>query len=206
MFSMFLCGSSLNEISKKFSFEAVRSQNGFGTEVKEISITNYKDFLEFGRQNRDEFFSKVEKIGCSAKSDETANKMELKIGDVFSASKQITDSVVRAFAELSGDYNPIHLDEEFAKTTRFGRRIAHGMISGALISAVLGYELKDRKIVYLSQTLKFTAPVFIDDTVTATATVTSIREDKPIVTIETVCTKQSGETVVQGEAAIMILD
>ena len=135
-----------------------------------------------------------------------SNKMELKIGDTFSTTKQITDSVVHAFAELSGDYNPIHLDEEFARNTRFGRRIAHGMISGALISAVLGYELKDRKIVYLSQTMKFVAPVFIDDTVTATATVTNIREDKPIVTIETVCTKQSGEMVVKGEAAIMILD
>jgi acyl dehydratase len=132
--------------------------------------------------------------------------MDLKIGDKFSTEKQITDRVVRAFAELSGDFNPIHLDEEFAKTTRFGRRIAHGMISGALISAVLGYEFKERKIVYLSQTMKFVAPVFIDDTVTATATVTHIREDKPIVTLETVCTKQNGETVVEGEAAVMILD
>jgi acyl dehydratase len=132
--------------------------------------------------------------------------MELKIGDKFSTTKQITDAVVRAFAEFSGDYNPIHLDDDFAKNTRFGRRIAHGMISGALISAVLGYELKDRKIVYLSQTLKFTAPVFIDDTVTATATVINIRQDKPVVTVETVCTNQSGETVVKGEAAIMVLD
>jgi 3-hydroxybutyryl-CoA dehydratase len=106
---------------------------------------------------------------------------------------------------VSGDYNPIHLDEEFAKTTRFGRRIAHGMLSGAFISAVLGYELKERKIVYLSQTLKFTAPVFIGDTVTATATVTRIREDKPVVTIETVCTNQHGETLVTGEAAVMVL-
>jgi acyl dehydratase len=131
--------------------------------------------------------------------------MQLKVGDKFSASKQITDAVVRAFAELSGDYNPIHLDDEFAAKTRFGKRIAHGMISGALISAVLGYELKDRKIVYLSQTLKFTAPVYIDDTVTATATVTNIREDKPVVTVETICTNQNGETVVKGEAAIMVL-
>ncbi len=131
--------------------------------------------------------------------------MDLKIGDTFSTSKQITDSVVRAFAELSGDYNPIHLDEEFAAKTRFGKRIAHGMISGALISAVLGYEFKERKIVYLSQTMKFTAPVFLDDTVTATATVANIREDKGIVVLETVCTNQSGETVVKGEAVVMIL-
>ncbi len=132
--------------------------------------------------------------------------MDIKIGDKFSTSKQITDSVVRAFAELSGDYNPIHLDDEFAKRTQFGRRIAHGMISGALISAVLGYEFKERKVVYLSQTMKFVAPVFIDDTVTVTATVTNIREDKPIVTIETVCTNQNGETVVEGEAVVKILE
>ncbi len=131
--------------------------------------------------------------------------MDLKVGDKFSTTKQITDAVVRAFAELSGDYNPIHLDDEFAKTTMFGKRIAHGMISGALISAVLGYEFKERKVVYLSQTMKFTAPVFIDDTVTATATVTNIREDKPIVTIECICTNQNGETVVTGEGKIMLL-
>ncbi len=80
------------------------------------------------------------------------------------------------------------------------------MISGALISAVLGYEFKERKVVYLSQTMKFVAPVFIDDTVTATAAVVNIREDKPIVTIETVCTNQNGETVVEGEAVVKILE
>lgn len=131
--------------------------------------------------------------------------MDLNVGDKFSTTKQITDAVVRAFAELSGDYNPIHLDDEFAAKTQFGKRIAHGMISGALISAVLGYEFKERKVVYLSQTLKFTAPVFLDDTVTATATVTNIREDKPIVTLETVCANQDGKTVVKGEAVVMIL-
>lgn len=130
--------------------------------------------------------------------------MNIQIGDQFSTSKQITDAVVRAFAELSGDFNPIHIDEEFAKTTRFGKRIAHGMISGALLSAVLGYKFNERKILYLSQTMKFVAPVFIDDTVTATATVTNIREDKPIVTLETVCTNQNGETTLKGEAVVMI--
>jgi acyl dehydratase len=132
--------------------------------------------------------------------------MDLKVGDKFSTTKQITDSVVRAFAELSGDFNPIHLDEEFAKTTQFKKRIAHGMISGALMSAVLGNEFKGRTVIYLSQTIKFTAPVYIDDTVTATATISNIREDKPIVTIESVCTNQTGETVVTGEGKIMLLD
>lgn len=131
--------------------------------------------------------------------------MDLKIGDSFSTERHVTDELVRKFAAVSGDYNPIHLDEEFAKKTRFGRRIAHGMLSGAFISAVLGNEFKDRKIVYLSQTMKFTAPVYLGDTVTATAAVINIREDKGIVTLETVCTNQNGETLVKGEAVVMVL-
>jgi 3-hydroxybutyryl-CoA dehydratase len=131
--------------------------------------------------------------------------MDLKIGDTFSTSRHVTDELIRKFADVSGDHNPIHLDEEFAKTTRFGKRIAHGMLSGAFISAVLGNEFKERKIVYLSQTMKFTAPVYLDDTVTATATITNLREDRGIVTLETVCTNQNGETLVKGEAAVMIL-
>ncbi len=131
--------------------------------------------------------------------------MDLNIDDTFSTSRLVTDELIRKFADVSGDYNPIHLDEEFAKTTRFGKRIAHGMLSGAFISAVLGNEFKDRKIIYLSQTMKFTAPVFLDDTVTATATVTNIREDRDIVTLKTVCTNQNGELLVKGEAVVMIL-
>ena len=132
--------------------------------------------------------------------------MEIKVGDKFSNERLVTDELIRKFAEVSGDHNPIHLDEEVAKTTRFGKRIAHGMLSGAFISAVLGYEFTERRIVYLSQTLRFTAPVFIGDRVSTTAIVSKIREDKPIVTLETICTNQNGETLVTGEAAVMILD
>jgi 3-hydroxybutyryl-CoA dehydratase len=132
--------------------------------------------------------------------------MDLNIGDTFSKSREVTDELIRQFAEVSGDYNPIHLDEEFAKTTRFGKRIAHGMLGGAFISAVLGYEFKVRKIIYLSQTLKFVAPVFIGDTVTTRATIKSVRQDKPIVTVETICENQSGETLIKGEAVLMLLD
>ena len=131
--------------------------------------------------------------------------MNINVGDKFTIEREVTEDLVRAFAEISGDHNPIHLDEEFAKTTRFGRRIAHGMLSGAFVSAVLGYEFAERKIVYLSQTMRFTAPVFIGDTVTTTATVTHIREDKPIVTLETTCTKQDGEVTLKGEALVMLL-
>lgn len=131
--------------------------------------------------------------------------MDIKIGDEFSTERHVTDDLVRKFAEVSGDYNPIHLDEEFAAKTRFGKRIAHGMLSGAFISAVLGNEFKERKIVYLSQTMRFKAPVYLGDTVTASATVTHIREDKGIVTLATLCTNQNGETLVEGEGIVMIL-
>jgi 3-hydroxybutyryl-CoA dehydratase len=132
--------------------------------------------------------------------------MQIQIGDSFSTSREVTDEIIRKFAELSGDFNPIHLDEEFAAKTRFGRRIAHGMLTGAFISAVLGQEFAERKIVYLSQTMRFTAPVFIGDTVTVTSVVTHIREDKPIVTLDTTARNQNGETLVTGESKVMILE
>ncbi|MGB7201569.1 MAG: MaoC family dehydratase [Pyrinomonadaceae bacterium] len=131
--------------------------------------------------------------------------MDIKIGDKFSNTREITDELIRAFAKLSGDHNPIHLDEEFAAKTQFGKRIAHGMLSGAFISAVLGYEFQERKIVYLSQTMKFIAPVFIGDTITTTATVARVREDKGIVILETICTNQNDEVTLKGEAIVMIL-
>lgn len=131
--------------------------------------------------------------------------MDIKVGDTFSTTREVTDELIRDFAELSGDHNPIHLDEEFARSTRFGQRIAHGMLSGAFISAVLGNEFRDRKIVYLSQTMRFTAPTFIGDTITTTATVTNIREDKNIVTLATECKKQTGEITLTGESMVMVL-
>lgn len=131
--------------------------------------------------------------------------MDLKIGDSFSTTREITADVIRKFANVSGDFNPIHLDEEFAAKTRFGKRIAHGMLSGAFISAVLGNEFREISTIYLSQTMKFTAPVFLGDTVTTTATITNVRDDKPIITVETVCTNQNGETTLKGEAVVMVL-
>ena len=130
--------------------------------------------------------------------------MTFNVGDAAEVSKTITDEDVRAFAELTGDRNPVHLDEEYAATTRFGRRIAHGMLGASLISAVLANELPGRGTVYLSQTLRFTAPVFLGDTVTARVTVKAVREDKPVVTLETVCTNERGERVVEGEAVVLV--
>ena len=130
--------------------------------------------------------------------------MSLKVGDAAEMRKTIAEEDVRAFAELTGDRNPVHLDEEYAARTRFGRRIAHGMLGASLISAVLANELPGRGTVYLSQTLKFTAPVFLGDTVTARVVVKHVREDKPVVTLETVCTNQRGERVVEGEAVVLV--
>lgn len=130
--------------------------------------------------------------------------MNLQVGDAAEVSKMIVDEDVRAFAELTGDRNPVHLDEEYAASTRFGRRIAHGMLGASLISAVLANELPGRGTVYLSQTLRFTAPVFLGDTVTARVVVKGVREDKPVVTLETVCTNQRGERLVEGEAVVLV--
>ena len=128
--------------------------------------------------------------------------MKLRIGDTASRTKTITDADVRAFAEVSGDHNPLHLDDEFAATTRFGKRIAHGMLGASLISAVLANDLPGQGSIYLAQTLRFVAPVFPGDELTARVTVTSLREDKPIATLETVCVNQQNHVVIKGEATI----
>ncbi|HKS26713.1 MAG TPA: MaoC family dehydratase [Pyrinomonadaceae bacterium] len=130
--------------------------------------------------------------------------MALQVGDTDSLTKTITDDDIRAFADLTTDHNPVHLDDEFAKTTRFGRRIAHGMLGAGLISAVLANKLPGTGTVYLSQSLNFVAPVYPGDTITARVTVTKVREDKPIVTLETVCTNQRDEPVIRGEAVVLV--
>jgi len=116
---------------------------------------------------------------------------------------KVTDQMIHQFAEMSGDFNPIHLDDEYAKTTRFGRRIAHGMIVGALISRALNEKIGQGGV-YLAQNLKFVNPVFIDDVINIELTITGMRKEKGIATVETTAKKQTGETVVKGEAMIMI--
>jgi len=130
--------------------------------------------------------------------------MSFQVGDAATRSKTITDEDIRAFAELTGDRNPVHLDDEYAAGTRFGRRIAHGMLAASLISATLANELPGRGTVYLSQSLRFVAPVLPGDTVTARVEVKKVRGDKPILTLETVCTNQRGEKLLEGEAVVML--
>lgn len=130
--------------------------------------------------------------------------MTFKVGDSAELTKTIEQSDIDAFASVTGDHNPVHVDEEFAKTTRFGRRIAHGMLTASLISAVLANTLPGEGSVYLGQTLKFVAPVFPGDVITARVTVREVREDKPIMKLETVCVNQREETVIRGEATVLL--
>lgn len=128
----------------------------------------------------------------------------LKPGDKVSRTTVITDDMIRAFAALTGDTNPVHLDDVYAAGTRFGRRIAHGMIAAGLISATLANDLPGPGTIYLSQTLQFKAPVYPDDTITTTVEVKSARPDKPIVTLGTVCSNQDNVVVLEGEAVVLI--
>ena len=130
--------------------------------------------------------------------------MKFKPGDTASVTKTITQDDIEKFADLSGDRNSIHLDQNYAQRTRFQGCIAHGMLTSSLISNVIGNELPGLGSIYLSQTLKFVAPVFPGDTITARVTVSSVRPDKPIVTLETACTNQRGEAVVKGEAVVLV--
>ncbi len=127
----------------------------------------------------------------------------IKIGDQASLTKTFSDSDVRTFAEISGDHNPIHVDAEFAATTRFERQLVHGMLTAGMISAVLGMQLPGPGCIYLKQELNFRAPVYIGDTVTATVTVTKLREDKPIITLAAVCKNQDDVEVIDGEAILV---
>ena len=125
------------------------------------------------------------------------------IGYKASETIQITDKMVRQFAEMSGDFNPIHLDDEYAKTTRFQRRIAHGMILGALVSRFLNEKIGSGGI-YLAQTLKFSNPVFIDDVITFDLEITKLHKTRGFGIVETTAKKSTGEIVMKGEATIMM--
>jgi acyl dehydratase len=126
------------------------------------------------------------------------------VGEKAALRRTITNEMVVAYADLVGDHNPVHLDEAFAATTRFGRRIAHGMLVAGLISTVIASDLPGPGTVYLSQTLQFKAPVYLGDTITVTVEVVKARKDKPIVTLTTVCTNQDGKTVIEGEAVVLV--
>lgn len=128
---------------------------------------------------------------------------ELKIGDKDFVEKTITETDVYLFAGITGDLNPAHINEEYAKNTFFKTRIAHGMLSAGLISAVLGMKLPGCGTIYLGQELKFTAPVLIGDTIKAEVEVIEIIEEKNRIKLRTTCTNQKGDMVLDGVATVM---
>lgn len=128
---------------------------------------------------------------------------ELTIGQTATYSKRIEEQDVLMFAATSGDVNPVHLDEAFAQTTQFKERIAHGMLSGAVVSAALAMELPGPGTIYLGQSLRFRRPVKLGDTITVTLEVREKKEKRQFVTLDCKVTNQDGELVVTGEADVM---
>ncbi len=128
---------------------------------------------------------------------------DLSIGQTAELVRAVTEADIVAFAQVTGDTNPVHLDADYAATTAFGERIAHGMLSAGYISAVLGTALPGPGAVYLSQSLAFKRPVRIGDEVTARATVTAIDDAKARVTLATACLVR-GKAVVDGEAVVLV--
>lgn len=128
---------------------------------------------------------------------------DLSPGMEASVSKTVTNEDITGFAELSGDINPVHLNEEFAAGTIFKKRIAHGFLTGSLFSTVLGTKLPGPGCVYMSQTMKFKGPVFIGDELVATCTVTNVDMEKGRVSFDCVC-EANGRPVLTGEALLMV--
>ena len=125
------------------------------------------------------------------------------IGQKARLSRTFDVADVRAFAELTGDRNPVHLDEEVARRTRFHRPIVHGMLYASLFSAIFGTQLPGPGAIYLAQTLKFVLPVPLGETVTAEVEVTGWRPDKRILTLKTRCLNSEGKVVLEGDATIL---
>lgn len=129
----------------------------------------------------------------------------VKVGDVATYERTVTAEDIQKFAEVSGDTNPLHRDPEYAKKTRFGECIAHGMLSAGYISAVIGTKLAPHACaVYLSQSIRFLRPVKIGDAIKAVVEVKELDPEKSTLTLRTECYNQAGEAVVKGEAVILL--
>lgn len=134
---------------------------------------------------------------------EDMKKQMLAVGSEASFTKTITEYDIYTFAGITGDFNSVHVNEEAAKESPFGHRIAHGMLTGGLISAVLGTKMPGEGTVYLEQNLKFTAPVYIGDTCTASVKITEIlNKEKGIYKLDTKVLNQNGKVVSEGYAVV----
>ncbi len=132
------------------------------------------------------------------------DKLGVDIGFKTTHVKTVTEADINLFAEVSGDFNPVHVNEEYAKKTFFDGRIAHGALAQALLSASMAK--LPGLVIFLSQSIKFLEPVRIGDTITAIAEVVEIRKDKGIVTLKNTCVNQKGEAIVEGEAACRLYE
>jgi acyl dehydratase len=126
--------------------------------------------------------------------------MDLIVGQRAVRSITLTADHVRAYAEMTGDYNPLHFDEEFASKTKFGKLVVQGGLTTGLLHALVATDMPGPGTVFLSQNWKFTAPVYIADTITAEAEVLSVHATKPVTQLKMVIKRQDGETVLEGEA------
>lgn len=128
---------------------------------------------------------------------------EIELGQKASFQKTITETDVYLYAGITGDINPAHINEEVSKDTMFKGRIAHGMLTAGLVSAVLGVQLPGPGTIYLGQDLKFTAPVKFNDTIKAEVEVSEKLEGKNMLKLKTTCTNQNGDIVLKGTATVM---
>lgn len=128
---------------------------------------------------------------------------EINVGDSAEFTKTVTEADVVLFAGISGDFNPVHVNAEYAKNSMFKQKIAHGMLSASFISTVLGTQLPGPGCIYMGQELRFTKPVFLGDTVTVTCTVIEKIEEKNRIKLETIARNQHGDAVITGFATIM---
>ncbi len=126
------------------------------------------------------------------------------IGQTASLKKAFSDEEVEAFSELTLDKNPIHLDEEYAMQSRFGKRIVHGFLVGSLFSAVFGTKLPGEGAIYLHQEMDFRKPVYHGDEITATVTITEINKEKSVLYFDTKCENEHGDIVIEGKAILKV--
>jgi 3-hydroxybutyryl-CoA dehydratase len=134
------------------------------------------------------------------------SRAEFSIGQSASLTRTVTAEEVETFARATGDNNPVHLDEAYASRTRFGHRIAHGMLIASYISALLGSKFPGPGTIYMSQALKFLRPVFLGDEVTVTVTVTAYRPERAILTLDAAVRNKRGDLVLAGEAVCLVED
>ena len=128
----------------------------------------------------------------------------LHVGQKTEFTETITESMIQEFAKLSGDYNPHHIDEEYAKKTKYEKRICHGMLLASLFSKLTAMYLPGQGSLYISQTLNFVSPAFIDDVVTVSGEITKISSSTGIVRVKTEITNMNNNLIVSGEAKVLI--